>query len=423
MTFADFWGWINFPLGLLVAEFLISMRLPKRKYYWLFFILGCVPSVVMSLVWRYIPINGLWGGTMIFFVIFLFTMSMPIAAYKADIWSYLFVGIMAYSAQHISYQIFSIINLLANMMPLWAQIISLIVISAAVYTALYFAFTRKRSKGEMIMVDNRMLLIVSGMVLAVTVVISFFGGAYANMSGSKQLVAIICLFSIIACLMSLFMGFFMCSAKKSQIELSIVKQMLYESQKQYEESKESIDVINVKCHDLKHQIFALKGKVDQDELLKVSEAIDIYDNSFKTGNAALDVVLTKKGLICKNKGIRLTCMLNGSSLEGMSQSDIYSLFGNALDNAINGVSAEDESNRAISIREIKRSGFSIITVENYHTGEIVFEDGLPLTTNADKDYHGFGMKSMKMIAEKYGGELMASFNDNIFKLQMILAHN
>ena len=422
MTFADFWGWINFPLGLLVAEFILSMRLPKRKCFWLFLIIGCVPSVVMSLLWRYIPINGLWGGTMIFFAIFILTMIMPIAAYKANVWSYLFVGIIAYSAQHIYYETYNIINTLANHMPLWAQIIVLIAISAVYYTALYFAFTKRRNKGELITVDNRVLLLVAGMVLTVTVVISFFGGAYAGMSGLNNLVIIIRLFSIITCLLSLFMGYFMCSAKKNQIELAVVKQMLYVSQKQYEESKESIDIINVKCHDLKHQLSGLKGKLDQEELSRVTEAIAIYDNSFKTGNAALDVVLTEKGLICKNKGIRLTCMLDGSSLDGITQSDIYSLFGNALDNAINGVSAEDENNRVISIREIKRGGFSIITVENYHTEEIVFEDGLPLTTNADKDYHGFGMKSMKMITEKYGGELMVSFADNIFKLQMILAH-
>lgn len=347
---------------------------------------------------------------------------MPIAAYKANVWSYLFVGIMAYSAQHISYETYNIIKTLANHMPLWAQIIVLIAISAAYYTALYFAFTKRRNKGELITVDNRVLLLVAGMVLTVTVVISFFGGAYAGMSGLNNLVIIIRLFSIITCLLSLFMGYFMCSAKKNQIELAVVKQMLYVSQKQYEESKESIDIINVKCHDLKHQLSGLKGKLDQEELSRVTEAIAIYDNSFKTGNAALDVVLTEKGLICKNKGIRLTCMLDGSSLDGITQSDIYSLFGNALDNAINGVSAEDENNRVISIREIKRGGFSIITVENYHTEEIVFEDGLPLTTNADKDYHGFGMKSMKMITEKHGGELMVSFADNIFKLQMILAH-
>ena len=52
-----------------------------------------------------------------------------------------------------------------------------------------------------------------------------------------------------------------------------------------------------------------------------------------------------------------------------------------------------------------------------------FIDGLPLTTNSDKDYHGFGMKSMKMIVGGYGGELSATASDGIFKLQIILARH
>lgn len=421
MTFEDIWGWINFPLGLLAAEFIIGMRLPKRKHAAVLFILGCIPALAMSLVWKYIPFNGLWGGTMIFFIIFLLSMVMPIATFNADIWSYLFVGVIAYSAQHISYQLYNIVNTLVRL-PLWGQIIILVAFSAAVYVALYFAFTRKRKKGETIPVYNVILLIVSGLTLTVTVVISFIGGAYAFRSGFVALPIILSVFSIISCLLSIFMGFSICFIKESQVELSVLKHMFYEAQKQYENSKESIDIINIKCHDLKHQIYSLKGKMEDHEFSGISQAITIYDNSFKTGNVALDTVLTEKALICQGKGIRLTCLVDGSSLDGMKQSDIYSFFGNAIDNAIEGVSREEEINKVISIREVKRKGFSIITIENFHTGEIVFENGLPQTTKEDKDYHGFGMKSMKMIAEQYGGEFIVSFADHIFKLQLILAH-
>lgn len=423
MTFEEFWGWINFPLGLLVAEYIVAMRLPERKYFSLLLVAGCIPSLVLSLTWRYVVIDGPWGAPLIFLSIFLLSIAMPVAAFRADAWAYIFIGIMAYSVQHIAYQVYSIFNLLAGGFPLWAQIVVLVVVSAVFYAGMYFVFTRRMKKGDGIRVYNWALLIVAALTLLVTVVISFFGGVYAGMSGNTASSIIVCVFSIIACLFSIFIGFTICFAKNSQMEVSFLKHILYESQKQYRESRESIDIINVKCHDLKHRLYGLEGRLDEEEISQISQAINIYDNTFETGNAALDTVLTEKGLICGGKGIRLTCLIDGLSLSKMRQSDIYSLFGNALDNAIAGVSGEEESNRVISIREAKRSGFSVITIENYHSGEIVFKDGLPVTGSEDKDFHGFGMKSMRMVVEQYGGELIVSFSDNIFKVQIVLPHD
>ncbi len=423
MTFEEFWGWINFPLGLLVAEYIVAMRLPKRKYFPLLLIVGCIPSLLLSLTWKYIVIDGPWGAPLIFLSIFLLSLAMPVVAFRADVWTYIFVGVMAYCMQHIAYQVYSIFDMLAGGFVLWARISVLVAVSAILYAGMYFVFTRRMKKGDGIRVYNWALLIVSALTLLVTVVISFFGGVYAGMASNTALSIIVCLFSIIACLFSIFMEFSICFAKTSQMEVSFLKHILYESQKQYRESRESIDIINVKCHDLKHRLYGLEGRVDEEEISQISQAINIYDNTFETGNAALDTVLTEKGLICSGKGIRLTCLIDGSSLSKMRQSDIYSLFGNALDNAIAGVSGEEESNRVISIREAKRSGFSVITMENYHTGEVVFKDGLPVTGSEDKNFHGFGMKSMRMVVEQYGGELIVSFADNIFRLQIVLPHD
>ena len=423
MTFEEFWGWVNFPLGLLVAEYIVAMRLPRRKYFPLLLAAGCVPSLVLSMTWKYVVIEGVWGAPLVFLGEFLLSLVMPIAAFRADVWSYIFVGIMAYCMQHIAYQVNGIILILSGGIPLWAQVVLQIAISAVLYTVLYFIFTRRRKAGELISVYNVPLLAVSGITLLVTIIMSFFGGIYAGASGNKVLSVIISAFAIIACLFSIFMEFSITAIKTSQTELVFLKHILYESQKQYKESRESIDIINVKCHDLKHRLYGLEGRLDEREISQISQAISIYDNTFETGNAALDTVLTEKGLICGGKGIRFTCMIDGSSLSKMRQSDIYSLFGNALDNAIEGVSGEEESNRVISIREAKRSGFSVITIENYHTDEIEFKDGLPVTGKDDKDFHGFGMKSMRMVVEQYGGELIVSFADNIFKVQIVLLHD
>ena len=57
-------------------------------------------------------------------------------------------------------------------------------------------------------------------------------------------------------------------------------------------------------------------------------------------------------------------------------------------------------------------------IENYYSGELEFEDGLPKTTQEDNGYHGFGMRSISMIAEKYGGYMEVNASDGVFRLDI-----
>ena len=47
------------------------------------------------------------------------------------------------------------------------------------------------------------------------------------------------------------------------------------------------------------------------------------------------------------------------------------------------------------------------------------ENGLPLTTKKDKDYHGFGMKSIQLVVNKYDGDLNVNVANNVFSLSIM----
>lgn len=207
-------------------------------------------------------------------------------------------------------------------------------------------------------------------------------------------------------------------------EKEIVKQMLYERQKQYKLSKENIDIINQKCHDLKHQIQALK-EADSEELEKyideVEDSIMIYDTVVKTENEVLNTILSEKSLYCDKHRIRLTCMVDASQLDFMSTLDIYALLGNALDNAIECViKHKDKEKRVISLTISANGSFLSIQTNNYYEGNIEFVDGLPVSIKKNQAFHGFGMKSMKHLTEKYGGTLYTSLENGIFMLQIVI---
>lgn len=197
--------------------------------------------------------------------------------------------------------------------------------------------------------------------------------------------------------------------------------MLYQQKQQMKISRETMELINIKCHDIKNQIAMLGSHVPQEEISELKRAINIYDMTFKTGNEALDVLMVEKLMVCESKNIRFDCMAEGRNLDFMKQSDIYSLFGNAVDNAIEAVDRiANPEKRCISVKVRMEKGMLMIHFENFYEGELTFTNGLPQTTKQDKRYHGFGMKSIRMITEKYHGYLSVKAEQGIFTLNILL---
>ena len=63
--------------------------------------------------------------------------------------------------------------------------------------------------------------------------------------------------------------------------------------------------------------------------------------------------------------------------------------------------------------------FTSIHIANPCRTELIFTDGLPVTTKEDINYLGFGMRSMRYVAEQYGGALTASWDDGIYSLDIV----
>ena len=199
--------------------------------------------------------------------------------------------------------------------------------------------------------------------------------------------------------------------------------MLATERRQYELSRENIEAINIKCHDIRHQIRQLEGRAADPKVLEdIAQQVDVYDSLIRTGNDALDVILSEKGLVCERERIDLRCIADGSALSFMAPTDIYALFGNALDNAIEAsrkIERPDERSVALTVREA--AGMASIHVENRFVGEVrTGADGLPQTSKDDALNHGFGTRSMRLIAQRYGGTMVTRAADGVFHLNVSL---
>lgn len=209
-------------------------------------------------------------------------------------------------------------------------------------------------------------------------------------------------------------------------KLAAIHELWTVRQKQYEMSRETIDMINRKCHDMKHQVAALmaEGQSSGDRQRyseEIERLIEIYDLRVNTENEALNTILMEKGLYCNMQGIRWNCAVDGTSLGFIDRMDLYVLLGNALDNAVEAVQhVTDSAKRIIQLQICRRDSFVLIRLENSFEGPLQWEDHLPLTTKSDKASHGIGLRSIRSIALKYGGDACASTEDQAFILSILI---
>ena len=194
----------------------------------------------------------------------------------------------------------------------------------------------------------------------------------------------------------------------------------------YEMSHDGIVALQTKCHDLKHQIAAIRseaGKAKFDKYLnELEDSINEYSTVIECGNQTVDIVLTEKNILCYSNQVKFSYMIDGSLFNFLTEREIYSLFGNALDNALEAVSKiEDPEKRMITLKSNSRGDLVVLQVENTYAGDMTLsENALPHTTKTGSG-HGFGLRSISRLAEKHGGSMSLRTENGVFKLSVIMS--
>ena len=208
---------------------------------------------------------------------------------------------------------------------------------------------------------------------------------------------------------------------RSKAEIAMMDHVLSEERKQFAQIKENIDIINMHCHDLKHQLADFSGRLTDREIAELQEAMEIYDSNIRTGSEALDVVLYIHQLTCRQEGIILTCLADGGALSFMRTRHIYALFNNAISNALEAVRKVSDPERRVIGVTVEQAGDAVeIEVTNYYEGTVQMNGALPQTSKADKGRHGFGTMSMRYITEQYHGTLTVEAKRGIYTLHVSL---
>lgn len=328
----------------------------------------------------------------------------------------LFTGIAAYSAQHGSYKLGELIRraLPQSVPSAWGGVIYFLIIAAA-YVAIYFIFRRSFSDIEKDYIPGRQAVLLAVPLVLYTTVFQYSSAL------DFSLYVIYALYDILCCFFTLYIQYSLIKAGRREHEYRLIQHLHHLEKQQYDITKKNMEMFDIKMHDVKHMLLGMRNILTPEQIAEIEKVVTIYDSTVKSGNEVLDVIFTEKSLQCEQKGIAFERIVDGSLLRFMHVSDVYSLFGNAIDNAIEAVSKVDKrEKRTVSLMVRESRGMVYIGLENGYTGTIEFEDGLPVTTKQDKRFHGFGTKSMRNVVEKYGGTMVINASDNIFRLNILL---
>lgn len=431
-----FVGLISFQIELFVGDLLFALHFRKKDHV----VWRCLGAFGLELLLG-LPIcilcygSDLWliKNTLYYLLLFFVSLIMPFFCFREEPMTLVFCAVSGYLAQHIGSQcnqmlwagqLASSVNLQGWGFPFYCG--TQLVIYGAIYGLIYLLFAQKTSwisvSDQMDRKTERNLLRLSIATLLVVTILSSIRDTYAD--ESFVLMAVSRCFSVFCCVLLLYLRSDIFEQSAMEEEHEALLRLHAQEKEQYEQSRENIELINVKCHDLRHQIEVWEhqgGRADPQELQRMKELIGIYDSAVKTGNETLDTILTERSLYCEKHGIRLSCIVDGSKLRFLSDGDICALFGNALENAIEAVSKlERPEDRNISFQVRENRGMLVITVDNYYAGTLRFDGPLPQTTKENGGYHGYGLKSIRMVAEKYGGEVTITADDGMFHLSVLL---
>ncbi|MBQ4381420.1 MAG: GHKL domain-containing protein [Oscillospiraceae bacterium] len=408
-----------FHIQILIIELLFCWRLQKRKFFWLRLIPAAVVFCLLPLVTPvtfFAPFFQIGWFTLGFLFYLVLSAGVLLLCFRMTAKQLIFYCCVAHTVQHMVHCLGWMISQGLHLTGAWDQAVQLA--AMIVITALAWLLLRRRFRGSETADIKSTVLVVFA---AISTLVVYFISYWTTMRETSTVGVQFFDFTTCALLLMILLDLF--RFREAEREQLIMLRLLRQEQEQHRMSRAAVEVINRKCHDLKHQISALRHMSSEEQersIGQLEKAVMIYDSFPKSGNDDLDIILAEESLQAEKLGVRLHCIADGARLSFMGTEDLYSLMGNALDNAIEGAAGEESPAKRIVTLNISAQGSLLsVHVENPCARAPIFADGLPVTTKSDKDYHGYGVRSMRYIAEKYGGAMTSGWEDGVFLLDIV----
>lgn len=414
---------VGYFLEILVAELLFLSAYKKRKFFYVRFVLSLLVAIPLVLKIDFYSTSSTLGRFIFLLIIIGITAVISLVSFEGDSFSIISSCINGVATQHIANKLTLMITLIPFAKTLTSNFAYSIALEIIVFSIVYlivFMLIAKNFHFE----KNSIRL----NVLSITIILTCIGVNRLVVDHSSdniyyELAA--CIYAIICCALALAMQLYLYRWQEEKSESLVIKGLLSASEKQYEQWKAMVQFTNIQTHDLKHMLdriesLAEENKLDVPDLSPIRDSIEGFAPLVKTGNEVLDVLLRNMSTLCKQQNIRFNCVSYTDSLGAYDSMSLYFLFANAIDNARAGADTVTDPDKRVIDVSLKKFGDSVIIhIWNYFEGEIKFDGQLPVREKNESG-HGFGVKSIKMLVDKFEGAMNAYAEENVFHLNIIL---
>lgn len=215
-------------------------------------------------------------------------------------------------------------------------------------------------------------------------------------------------------------------ASASKTEKKLLQFQLQQQKKQMQQLNEQYNKISIMHHDYKHEISCIRNLIEQKEydnaisyadtaISKSNKAIRVYVNS---SSSVLNAVINDKLSTVQASGINTVCQIDSDIPEHMEY-DLSILLSNLLENAIEACQHAEEA-ASIDLTMSKFMGYYQILIKNTIPESVLASDHGLKTRKRDKINHGWGLRSVKDIADSYDGMMDVYEEQNNFVVNVML---
>lgn len=212
-------------------------------------------------------------------------------------------------------------------------------------------------------------------------------------------------------------------------ELQIQSQKEYDMSEYYKALFNQNESQQILIHDIRKHlmaIFQLNEQNDQDKINRYLDTLlnssDLQNSVHVSDNELLNSILCHYMKICQRKHIAFKVDVRKKLLQNLDYSDLTSLFCNLLDNAVEACSNIPDSYIELSITDKENTDITVINIINTCRIRPKFnQNGVPVSSKKNKFKHGFGLKSVERIVNKYNGNIKMYFDDEKMAFHTIIA--
>ena len=298
---------------------------------------------------------------------------------------------------------------------------SLLIFSAIMFLFVYRTIARWMPQGDLYQIGPRQLssaILLGGLCISMS--------HYFLVPRERELdVALIFLICQAYCISLLYLQTELFKKSKMEKDLEAMNFLYSCEQQQYAAAVQNVNMVVKKCEELEQVIEQMQQYLPEDlkheNQLPMQDAMRACDTVLKTGNAVLDIVLTEKSMLAEMYGIQINCVADGKLLDFMEVVDIYAVFSNALDNAVEAVRRlQEENHRLIDVLVHQSQNFLVINISNPLVASLEFEEDLPVTTKSRGSFQGYGLKVLRRTIEKYHGIIHIETTGKLFTLKAVI---